>query len=285
MNLKKIFPAAFLFVAVPAISAFAKWELVWSDEFNGSRIDGAKWTKIDRGKSDWNNYMSHDPSLYAVKNGNLILRGKVNPNRKKDPVPFITGGISSAGKFAFRYGKIEIRAKLDNAKGAWPAFWLLPDSENRKWPDDGEIDIMEHLNFDDIAYQTVHSRFTHTLGRNDPPHGSTGKIDKNGYNIYAVEWNRDKLVFSINGKETFAYPRVPAEKENGQWPFTTPFYILLDMQVEGSWVGKADPAQYPIEMKIDWVRVYQNKTAEKASLVKTKKKQKKIRELGKEFAD
>lgn len=234
-----------------------RWELVWHDEFSGSKIDSRKWSKIKRGNPDWKKHMSPDPSLYAVKNGNLILRGKVNPNTKKDPVPFITGGISTEGKFSFKYGKIEIRAKFDSAQGAWPALWMLP--EKGVWPDDGEIDIMEHLNFDDIAYQTVHSHFTWTLKRNNPPQGSNGKINRDDYNVYGVVWSPSKIDFYINGKKTFTYPRVKAEAENKQWPFTKPYYILVDMQLGGNWVGKVDPKQLPVEMHVDWVRVYRRK--------------------------
>ena len=83
---------AFLSFAVAA-AAEPEWKLVWADEFNGSRINSRYWTKIERGKPDWKSKMSDDPSLYAVKNGKLILRGKVNTNRKKDPLPFITGVV------------------------------------------------------------------------------------------------------------------------------------------------------------------------------------------------
>lgn len=253
---------AFLFFAAAAV-AEPEWKLVWADEFNGSRINSRHWTKIERGKPDWKSKMSDDPSLYAVKNGKLILRGKVNTNRKKDPLPFITGGISTEGKFSFRYGKIEIRAKLDSAKGAWPALWLLPEGKKRVWPDDGEIDIMEHLNFDDFVYQTVHTRYTYTLKRRDPRNTATGKIKKKGYNVYGLEWYPDRLVFFVNGKETFTYPRVPAEEKNGQWPFDKPFYILVDMQLGGSWVGNVDMEQLPVEMHVDWVRVYRDASRSK----------------------
>ena len=251
--------AFFAASAFPAFAAAPQWKLVWADEFNGSKIDTRRWSKIERGKPDWKNTMSNDPSLFAVKNGKLILRGKVNPNTKKDPSPYITGGISTQGKFSFCHGKIEIRAKFDSAQGAWPALWMLP--EKGDWPDGGEIDIMEHLNFDNIAYQTVHSRYTWTLKRNNPRPGSTGKIRRDDFNVYAVEWHPDKLVFLINGKETFTYPRVPAEEKNGQWPFTKPFYILVDMQIGGGWVessGKVNPSHLPVEMQVDWVRVYRD---------------------------
>lgn len=255
---KTLIIALSLLAAVTALAA-PKWKLVWADEFNGSKINSRYWSKIERGNPDWKKHMSPHKSLYAVKRGNLILRGIVNPNTKKDPVPFLTGGISTEGKFSFCEGKIEIRAKLDSAQGAWPALWLLPDIPNRKWPDDGEIDLMEHLNFDNIVYQTVHTKYTKGKNGGNPPFGGTAPIKRDGYNVYGLEWYPDKLVFFVNGKKTFTYPRVRAKAKDGQWPFTKPFYILVDMQLGGSWVGKVNPDQLPVEMHVDWVRVYKAK--------------------------
>lgn len=237
-----------------------KWKMIWHDEFNKKgKIDEEKWSKIPRGGSDWNNYMSDDDRLYDVRKGKLILRGIVNDRLDRDTAEFITGGVYSRGKFALDYGKVEIRAKLPNATGCWPAFWMLPDVENRVWPDGGEIDIMEHLNHDTIAYQTVHSYYTVKLGiKDNPKHFATAPIDKHGYNTYAVEKRPDKLIFSINGVTTLEYPRIETD-EKGQYPFDTPYYVLLDMQLGGSWVGKVDPAQLPVEMEIDWIRVYKQK--------------------------
>lgn len=232
------------------------WTLVWEENFDTpGKIDPADWSKIPRGHSDWNNYMSDREELYDVRDGNLILRGIVNPDTESDDVPYITGGIYTKDKKGFGQGKIEIRAKLGNARGAWPAFWLLP-FDNSQWPSGGEIDIMERLNSDTIAYQTVHTHYTYDLGiEENPPHGSTGKINNQDYNIYSVELYPDSLVFAINGNHTFTYPRIETDKE-GQFPFDRDFYLLLDMQLEGKWVGKADPADLPVEMLIDWVRFY-----------------------------
>lgn len=229
-----------------------KWSLVWQDEFNGDKIDTTYWTKIERGTADWNRHMSSDESLYSVQNGNLILRGKVNDN-PSDTARYVTGGVYTKDKFTTTYGKIEIRAKLGSATGAWPAFWMLPNEA--AWPKGGEIDIMEHLNYDSIAYQTIHTYYTYVLKEENPPKGGTSSINVNDYNTYALEWYADSLVLTINDKKTFSYPKIETTKE-GQWPFTTPFYILLDMQLGGSWVGAVNPEELPVQMEIDWVKVY-----------------------------
>lgn len=234
-----------------------KWKLIWKEDFKKDRLDPNKWSKIPRGTSDWNNYMSYHDNCYDIKKGNLILRGIINDVDKQDTARYITGGIYTKDKMTITYGKVEIKAKLEGAKGAWPAIWMLP--QYGKWPEGGEIDIMERLNNDSIAYQTVHSYYTHVLKIADTPkHGGIGPIDRDDYNIYAVEIHPDSLVFSINDNHTFTYPRIQTDKR-GQYPFGTPYYLLIDMQLEGSWVGNADPKDLPVEMKVDWVKFYKPK--------------------------
>ncbi len=202
--------------------------------------------------------MSDHPLCYELRDGQLFLKGIKNPDTSSDQRSFLTGGIYSKGKFAFQYGKIEIRAKLGGAQGAWPAMWMLAErNKYGKYPKNGEIDIMEHLNFDKIIYQTTHSYYTLELKQKDrPPHGGTAKLDPNQFNTFGLQWYPDKLVFTLNGKETFAYPRISGVNIS-QWPYDQPFYILIDQQLGGSWVGKINPSNLPVQMEIDWVKVYQ----------------------------
>ena len=235
----------------------AEWKLVWEDNFDQTgSFDPASWSKIPRGTSDWNNYMSDFDSCYAMRDGKLVLRGLVNYSLPTDTAPYVTGGVYTKDKVGFNNGRLEIHAKLNGATGAWPAFWLLP--QGAKWPGGGEIDIMERLNNDSIAYQTVHSHYTLDLGiKENPKQGSTGLINPDDFNTYTVEMYPDSLVFFINDTRTFAYPRIETDKE-GQYPFNdSQFYLLLDMQLGGSWVGAVDPEDLPVEMEIDWVRFYQ----------------------------
>lgn len=232
-----------------------KWVLVWEDDFNRTEhFDETYWSKIPRGGSDWQNYMSDFDSLFRMQNSNLVLRGIVNHSLPNDTATFLTGGVWTKDKFNFERGRVEIRAKLEGAQGAWPAIWMLP--QNANWPDGGEIDIMERLNSESIAYQTVHSYYTYTLGIKDPPTGATDTIDPFGYNVYAVELYADSVCLFINDNPTLTYPRIETDKE-GQFPFDQPQYLLIDMQLGGSWVGAVNPDDLPVEMWIDWVRYYQ----------------------------
>ena len=234
-----------------------EWKLVWEDDFNSPKLDTTKWTKIPKGGADWNRHMSDDPACYDIRDGMLYLTGIVNPDTLKDPRPFLTGGIYTKNKFSFQYGKVEIHVKLESAKGAWPAIWMLAQTNKYgEYPRNGEIDIMEHLNFDDIIYQTVHSYYTLNLNKgNETPHYVTAKTDTSRFNTIGLEWYPGKLVFTLNGKATFTYPKVKGV-DPSQWPFDQPFYLLIDQQLGGSWVGETDPGDLPVSMIVDWVKVY-----------------------------
>lgn len=255
--------AAIAATALSAVNCSEKpgWKLSWEEDFESETIDWTVWSHTDRGTADWQNTQSSDPRCFAFRDGNLVLRGIVNDDRQADTAEFLTGGLWTKGKKAFAPGRIEVRAKLQGATGAWPAIWLLPFDTLGKanmWPDGGEIDIMERLNCDSIAYQTVHSHYTFDLGRGDSPRqGNTAPIDPDDFNVYGVDIWRDSVVFHINGVRNFAYPRIAELDSLGQFPFYKPMYLLVDMQLGGQWVGKVDPADLPVEMEVDWVRYYE----------------------------
>lgn len=235
-----------------------EWTLIWEDDFAEELLDTTKWNVIKRNRADWGNYMSGHEDCIWVKDGQLFLRGIVNPDLSLDTARYLTGGVNTKGKFAYQYGKVEIRAKLENATGAWPAMWMLADEPKYgAYPRNGEIDLMEHLNYEDQIYQTVHSYYTLELKeKTNPPYYETTHLETEEYNVYGMEWYPDKLVFTLNGAETFVYPRVEGVDPT-QWPFDQPFYLMIDMQLGGSWVGEVDPADLPVQMIVDWVRVYE----------------------------
>lgn len=234
-----------------------RWVLVWEETFDGEVLDSTVWSRIPRGRADWANTQSLDERCLELKDGVLYLKGIVNDDRTKDTAAFLTGGIWSKGKYAFRGGRIEVCAKLQAAQGAWPAIWMLPFEQRAGWPHDGEIDLMERLNHDSIVYQTVHSHYTYDLGIKDyPVHGGTAPIVPDGYNVYGVDIWPDSLVFYVNGVRTFCYPKIRTDEE-GQFPFDVSQYLLIDMQLGGQWVGPVDAGDLPAEMQVDWVRHYQ----------------------------
>ncbi len=252
--------AKYILLLLLVVSSFGcshRLSLEWEENFNSKELNHASWSKIPRGKAEWCKYMSNFDSCYSVNKGKLVLRGLHNYSLPNDTAPYLTGGVFTKGKVNFGIGRLEIKARLHGATGAWPAIWLLPDNDV-KWPKGGEIDIMERLNYDAKAYQTVHSHYTVDLGKKEtPPHYSTGKINPDKYNVYAVEIHADSLVFFINNKKTFSYPRLAEFDKDGQFEFAKyPLYLMIDMQLGGDWVGKINPKDVPVSMEVDWVRYY-----------------------------
>lgn len=257
-----------------------QWKLVWKDEFDQGKLDTSHWSKIGLYTSErlltnfpdvktdqyawkkivnhWSSYMSAtNPEVVQFDEENILLRGVKNPDTTGwDNRPYHTGGIWTYQKFAFQYGRIEVRAKLDPAYGAWPAIWLIP--QKNVYPDqhNGEIDIMERLNHDDFVYQTIHSHWNLNLKIQEPQRFTTAPIDTGDYNVYSVEWYPDKLRFAVNGEVSLEYFKIPGGG-TFQWPFDQPFYLIVDQQLEG-WPGKVtNPEELPIDMALDWVRLYQ----------------------------
>ena len=233
------------------------WKLVWEENFETGVIDTTVWSHTKRGHADWAKTQSEDERCYAFRNGNLVLRGIVNDDLQADTSAYLCGGLYTEGKKAFAPGRIEVRAKLQGARGAWPAIWLLPYG-SYKWPNDGEIDIMERLNYDGYVYQTVHSNYTHNLGITDNPVSSdTIAINPDDFNVYGADIYRDSIVFHVNGVRNYAYVRQPELSDSlGQFPFYKSYRLLIDMQLGGKWVGEVDPSTLPVEMEVDWVRYY-----------------------------
>lgn len=247
-----------LLVSYMAQTQTPDMKLSWIEEFSGTKLDTTVWSKIPRGTSAWNRYMSDYDSLYEIRDGNLILRGALNTTQKGDTATYLTAGVYTAGKKTFGHGRIEIRARLGTARGYWPAFWMLPATQ--KWPLGGEIDIMEHLNSDSVVYQTLHTNYTLKLNIKEPKPGAVPAYVPGEYNVYGVERREDKICFYVNGKLTLTYPRLASAAHKDQFPFNVePFYLLLDSQLGGDWVGAINPDDLPVEMQIDWVKFYEIK--------------------------
>jgi beta-glucanase (GH16 family) len=236
-----------------------RYALVWHDEFDSGVLDKTVWSKIWRNSADWAIHMSSSERLYAFENGDLVLRGMVNDFLPQDTAAFLTGGVWTHNKKSFGFGRLEVRAKFDVAQGFWPAIWMLPDAnQNLDWPYGGEIDIMEHFRDNPYVNHTVHSHYTHNLGkRNRPSHVKYPVYNKGEYNVYGMERFHDSLVFFVNGKRTMNYPRYH-EGVDGQFPFSQhDYYLILDAQLGRDRSPYIDTARLPVELRVDYVRYYE----------------------------
>lgn len=234
-----------------------KWVLKHTENFDGRAINPKLWRRIvgrhDSG-ADWQRNISPRGDLVTVKDGVLTLWGVRNSDSASDPRRVLAGGISTKGLFNMTYGKIEARIRLQSAKGAWPAVWLMPERPAAHWPDCGEIDVLERLNHDPFVYQTVHSAWSEAHP-NNPPRGGKGAIKPDAWNVYALEWMPERIVWYVNGKATHKYDKLTDDP--AKWPWNSPFYLMFDMQLGGKWVGAVDEAQLPVAMEVDWVKFYE----------------------------
>ena len=236
-----------------------RYALIWNDEFNAGSLDKTVWSKIWRSQANWAIHMSSADTLYAFDDGDLVLRGMKNDFLPKDQAPFLTGGVWSRYRKAFGFGRLEVRAKFDVAQGFWPAIWMLPETNKAlNWPYGGEIDIMEHFRNDPMVSQTVHSHYTYNLGkRKRPSHVAYPSYNEGEYNTYGVERFQDSLVFFVNGRRTFNYPRYRGG-DNGQFPFSQhDYYLILDAQLGRDGSSYIDTARLPVALRIDYVRYYE----------------------------
>ena len=240
------------------------YELVWSDEFDYEGLpDSTKWG-YDLGQSGWGNNelqnYTNDAKNARVEDGVLKIEAI------KDEVGWTSARLVTRNKGDWKWGKIEVRAKLPTGRGTWPAIWMLPtDWAYGSWPNSGEIDIMEHVGYDqNRIHASIHTQaYYHKIGTQKSG-SKTIPTASEEFHVYAVEWFPDKLVFTIDGSVYFSfYPfNFVQTPMNQHWPFDKRFHLLLNIAIGGDW-GAAqgiDPNLDYALMEVDYVRVYQSPT-------------------------
>ena len=166
-------------------------------------------------------------------------------------------------KNSWKYGRFEIRAKIPPGRGTWSALWALPtDWEYGNWPLSGEIDIMEHVGYDeDVIVTSIHNAalFAGNISGTDQ-HGYLRTPDAcREFNKYILEWDEEKIIIKVNDEISLLY----AKKDKGwaRWPFDKRFHLIFNIAVGGNWGGAQgiDDSIFPSKMEIDYVRVYSKK--------------------------
>lgn len=245
------------------------YQLVWSEEFDGTTLDLTKWN-IETGGGGWGNnekqYYTNRSENLRLEDGSLIIEARKEVYQSNN---YTSARINSRDKVAYTYGKIEARISLPPGKGTWPAFWMMGSNiTSARWPLCGEIDIMEHVG----SKPTMISHATHTTEKNGSK-GNNWYFQKtvadveNNYHTYAIEWEKqfnegdDCISFYIDGVKstTIWEPHVNATVQ--QWPFKANFYVLLNLAIGGNMGGTIDDTIFnnPVIMKVDYVRIYQRK--------------------------
>lgn len=236
-------------------------KLVWADEFKNKGLpDSNKWG-YDTGGHGWGNnelqfYTNQRKENARIEKGKLIIEArKENYQNAK----YTSARLVTKNKGDWKYGRIEVKAKLPKGKGIWPAIWMLPTKwEYGGWPKSGEIDIMENVGYmPDSVFGTIHTeRFNHAIGTQKTK-GLYFNNLSSAFHIYSVEWKENNIDFFIDNKKYYSFSNDKTGSES--WPFNKEFHLLLNVAVGGNWGGKfgVDDSIFPQTMEVDYVRVYQ----------------------------
>jgi len=249
-------------VAAPPLAVPPGYALVWSDEFNRDGLpDAGKWHHdTGRNREGWYNnelqYYSGERRENAEVRGGVLritarretLRGAPDwGGQHYTSTRLITRGLAD-----WTYGFFEVRARLPCGRGTWPAIWLL--GSGGRWPEDGELDIMEHVGHQprrvSSAVHTQAGSGAHAVGGAAQLPHVCGRFHR-----YQMHWTADDVRFGVDGFAHLRYPRLA--ESPGAWPFDKPQFLILNIAIGGNLGGPVVDADLPVTMQVDYVRVYQ----------------------------
>ncbi|MBW2962262.1 glycoside hydrolase family 16 protein [Mesonia aestuariivivens] len=231
-------------------------KLIWEENFAGDNLNIENWNyELGNGCPNLCGWGNNERQIYhkdyvKVKDGMLIITAdKVGKN-------YYSGKINSKDKFEFKYGTVEIRAKVPGGQGLWPAFWMLGANINEVgWPASGEIDILEFVGKQpDTIYTSLHTpaSFGETINSKQ----TSVKNITADFHTYKIEWSKDAIIFYLDDLEVYYFS--PKDKNDKTYPYHHPFYFLLNMAVGGNFGGpKVDDSIFPQRFYIDYIHVYQ----------------------------
>ncbi len=243
------------------VYSFAE-DITWSDEFDEDGLPDSDIWGYDIGGNGWGNnesqFYTSNKENARVENGNLVIEAIKN---KTSPL-YTSARLVTKNKKDFLYGRIEVKAKLPVGRGTWAAIWTLATKDtygNAYWPDNGEIDIMEHVGMDqDRVHTNIHTKaYNHINGTNK----GANKVVKNAsteFHVYRLDWYPNVIEFYIDDSKLFEFKKYSGQTY-AEWPFDRAQHLLLNIAVGGSWGGQQgiDDSIFPQKMLVDYVRYYE----------------------------
>jgi beta-glucanase (GH16 family) len=255
-----------------ALNAFGgEWKLVWADEFNANGApDSANWT-YEHGFVRNRELQWYQPGNATCTNGLLIIeaRRERRPNpghvagspdwrKQREHIQITSASLTTRGLREFKYGKFELRARIDTRPGSWPAFWTLGAEPELDWPACGEVDIMEFYT------GTVLANFgwqldgkIKWLAVKQPVADLGGTNWTNAFHVWTMEWDQRKIDLLLDGKLMNRLVLADADNADRGNPFHRPVYLILNQAIGGDCGGDPSPTEFPVRFEVDWVRVYQ----------------------------
>ncbi len=245
------------------------WKLVWSDEFDGTKLNTNSWSFRTGpwGKAPEQQFYTNNN--HYLQNGRLVIEAKYQPSVGGKNRPYTSSRIATEHKQFFKYGRFETRMKAPGGAGTWPAFWLMAEDNvygktpgrDDFWPLNGEIDIIELISTEP---NHVHANVHYYLPANGPfkseNWGLKRKMPFNvsaGYHVYAIEWDEKSIKWFVDDLQYASFD-ISKPLYSNYNPFHQNFYLILNMAV-GGWGGNPKPGVYPQQMLVDYVRVYEKR--------------------------
>jgi len=239
--------------------------LVWADEFDYTGLpDNNKWSyDTANNQSGWGNNESQFYTKARLRNAE-VKNGVLSINAIREEYKgfhYTSARLITKLKGDWLYGRLEIRAKLPEGRGMWPAIWMLPtDWEYGGWPASGEIDIMENVGFDPhVIVASAHTdTYNHVEGTQKNSRITIPDCYSD-YHVYALEWEAAEYRVFVDTTLYFTFKNEGTGYK--EWPFDKRFHLLLNVAVGGNWGGAKgiDDSIFPRSMEVDYVRVYKNK--------------------------
>jgi beta-glucanase (GH16 family) len=194
-----------------------------------------------------------------LEKGTLVITGLLeNFSEGKKSAKYTSASLVSKDKFALKYGRVEIRAKLPKGTGNWPALWMM--GTDGGWPRCGEIDIMEHLGREEgTVYATLHTPKPDGTGHNSQGSWLKKQPVTTDFHLYGLDWTPVKVTITCDGTKVFEHTKDGPNPKELKWVFDKPYYLLMNLAYGGDWAGTKgiDEKAFPARFEIDYVRVFQ----------------------------
>lgn len=235
-----------------SITVYKATNLLWSDEFNTDGTpDSSKWT-FETGAGGWGN---NEQQYYTNRSQNATVQGgvlKINAIKESYAGSNYTSArLITKNKFSFKYGRVEMRAKLPSGGGTWPALWMLGDNiSTAGWPACGEIDIMEHIGNDQ---NRIHGSLHYPGHSGGNPSTATTVISNASteFHLYSLDWSATEIKFYVDNVLFHSF------SNNASVPFNANFFLIFNCAMGGNFGGIIDPNFSSSTLEVDYVRVYQ----------------------------
>ncbi|MEO6820454.1 MAG: family 16 glycosylhydrolase [Ginsengibacter sp.] len=242
-------------------TSYPGMSLTWSDEFSENAPDMNAWNfEIGNGGNGWGNneleYYTNSGKNVFLSNGNLIIEARKETIGNFN---YSSTRMTTQNKKSFKFGRIDIRAKLPVTKGMWPALWMLGSNiSSMPWPKCGEIDIMELVGLDPKKVQGT-GHFASSAGVHDSRGGGYSLSSEDfsqKFHVFSILWAQDSITWLVDDKPFYTMTKASAGTDN--YPFNNDFFFIFNVAVGGDWPGAPDgTTNFPQRMFVDYVRVFQ----------------------------